>query len=94
MFGLKGFFGCLLGLTGVMCQEIDFLDIFEKAIEFQEALGDDFRNGNCFRDSMEIVTTVTSNVTLADKLWALKSKSSFWFIIGVLFKVCRTPNVA
>jgi len=64
----------LLGLTGVLCQELDFMNVLEQALEFQEALGDDFRNGDCFRDSMDVITTVTSNRSFPEKIWALKCK--------------------
>jgi len=64
----------LLVLNLNVCFGFDLNGALEKVLELADALGSDFRNGECFRDLKDILTTLASNGSTADKMWALKSK--------------------
>jgi len=68
----------LLVLRLNICCGFDLNGTLEKVLELEEALGSDFRNGKCFRDLKDILTTLASNGSTADKMWALKSKLTYF----------------
>jgi len=70
MLGLRVVLISFLGFK--FCHGLDFTDVLEKALEFEEELGADFRNSHCFRDFKDLLTTLTTNGS--DKMWALKCK--------------------
>jgi len=60
-----------------VCCGFNLNGTLEKVLELEEALGSEFRNGECFRDLKDIGTTLASNGSTTDKMWALKCKLKY-----------------